>query len=185
MDLFEFLMILLSLIVGLGLAEILTGFGRMLRERRENQLSWIHSTLAAAVFLGLLQTFWESWGLRSVTEWTFPAMLLMLASPILLLTIAHILFPTRLEQANLKEYYFENPRLPWRLAAATVVVGTFFRPIAFGAPLFVWDNASGVPLILVCGILATSQKRIVHYILVPLVTTMIILDTLFINYVIR
>lgn len=185
MDLFEFLMILLSLIVGLGLAEILTGFGRMLRERREDQLSWVHSALAAAVFFGLLQTFWESWGLRSVTEWTFPAMLLMLGSPILLLTIAHILFPTRLEQVDLEEYYFTNPRLPWGLAAATVIVSTLFKPIAFGAPLFVWDNASGAPLIIVCGILATSQRRIVHYILVPLVTTTIILDTLFISYVIR
>ena len=184
MDLFEFLMILLSLIVGLGLAEILTGFGRMLRERRQHQLSWIHSTLAAAVFFGLLQTFWESWGLRSVPEWTFPAMLLMLTSPILLLTIAHILFPAPLEQANLKEYYFTNPTLPWRFAAATVVVGTLFRPIAFDAPLFVWDNASGLPMLIACAILAMSQRRVVHYILAPLVAAMIVLDTLFINYVI-
>lgn len=185
MDLFEFLMVLLSLIVGLGLAEILTGFGRFLREGRQDQFSWVHSTLAAAVFFALLQTFWESWGLRSVQEWTFPAMLLMLASPILLLTIAHILFPTRLEQENLREYYFANPTLPWRLAAATIVVGTLFRPLAFGAPLFVWDNASGLPMMVICVILAASRKRIVHYVLVPSVTAMIILDTLFINYVIR
>ena len=185
MDLFEFLMVLLSLIVGLGLAEILTGFGRMLREQRQDQFSWIHSTLAAAVFFGLLQTFWESWALQAVTEWTFPAMLLMLASPILLLTIAHILFPVPLEQANLKEYYFTNPRLPWRLASATIVVGTLFRPIAFGAPLFVWDNASGLPMLLICVCLAITKKRIVHYLLAPLVTAMIVLDTLFISYVIR
>lgn len=185
MELFEFLMVLLSLIVGLGLAEILTGFGRFLREGQQDKFSWIHSTLAVAVFLGLLQTFWESWSLRAVPEWTFPAMLLMLASPTLLLIIAHILFPSPLKQANLKEYYFTNPRLPWRLAAATVVLGTFFRPIAFGAPLFVWDHASGLPMIVVCVTLATSQKRVVHYVLVPFVAAMIVLDTLFISYVIR
>ena len=103
-------------------------------------------------FFGLLQTFWGSWGLRSVEAWTFPAMLLMLASPTLLLTI---------------------------------IVGTLFRPIAFGMPLFIPDNASSVPMMLICVLLGTTRNRLVHYILVPLITILIILDTLFINYMIR
>jgi hypothetical protein len=185
MALFEFLMILLSIIVGLGLAEILTGFGRILREGRLSELSWIHAALATAIFFGLLQTFWESWGLRSIEAWTFPAMLLMLASPILLLTITHLLFPTDYEHTPLKDYYFVNPRLPWRLAALTVIVGTLFRPIAFGMPLFILDNASSVPMILLCVLLGATRKRLVHYIFVPLITIFIILDTLFINYMIR
>ena len=40
-------------------------------------------------------------------------------------------------------------------------------------------------MLAICAILATSRKRIVHYTLAPLVTAMIILDTLFISYVIR
>jgi len=39
MSLFEFLMILLSIIVGLGLAEILTGIARIFRERRQVEFS--------------------------------------------------------------------------------------------------------------------------------------------------
>ncbi len=112
-------------------------------------------------------------------------MLLMLAAPILLLTIAHILFPTGTEHATLEDYYFVNPRLPWRLAALTVIIGTSFRTIAFGAPLFVPDNASSLPMILICTLLGTTRKRIVHYVFVPIVAVYIILDTLFINYTIR
>lgn len=182
MSLFEFLMILLSIIVGLGLAEILTGVARIFRERRQREFSWIHSVLVAAVFFGLLQTFWESWSLRFIEEWTFPAMLLMLSSPILLMTIAHILFPTHAEYENLGEYYFTNPGLPWRLAGATVVLGTLFRPIAFGMPLFVWDNATAVPMIMICALLGYSRNRTLHKILVPLITVFIILDTLLISY---
>lgn len=185
MALFEFLMILLSIIVGLGLAEILTGYGRILREGRQSELSWIHAALATTIFFALLQTFWESWGLRSIEAWTFPAMLLMLTSPILLNTITHILFPTESRHEHLGEYYFANPRLPWRLAAITVIVGTLFRPIAFGAPLFIQDNASGIPLMVICVVLSTSKNRMVHYVLVPLVLLLVILDTLFINYMIR
>lgn len=57
MSLFEFLMILLSIIVGLGLAEILTGVGRILREGRQSDFSWIHSALVAAVFFWIAADF--------------------------------------------------------------------------------------------------------------------------------
>ena len=93
MDLFEFLMILLSIIVGLGLAEILMGIAGILREGRQAEFAWIHAATVIAIFLALLQTFWESWSLQEIEVWTFPAMLLMLSAPILLFTIAHILFP--------------------------------------------------------------------------------------------
>ncbi|MFT7287776.1 MAG: hypothetical protein ACI87W_001891 [Halieaceae bacterium] len=49
-------MILLSIIVGLGIAEILTGFGRILREGRLRKLTWTHGALALTIFLALLQT---------------------------------------------------------------------------------------------------------------------------------
>ena len=92
MSLFEFLMILLSLIVGLGLAEILSSIARVLKSNGIHGFHLTHGAITLAVFFALLQTFWESWGLRSVDIWTFPAMLLMLGSPILLYLIAHILF---------------------------------------------------------------------------------------------
>ena len=57
MELFEFLMILLSIIVGLGLAELLTGIAVILREGRQSQFSWIHGAVVLAIFLALLQTF--------------------------------------------------------------------------------------------------------------------------------
>ena len=175
-------MILLSIIVGLGLAEILTGIARIFRERRQREFSWIHSALVAAVFFGLLQTFWESWSLRAIEEWTFPAMLLMLSSPILLMTIAHVLFPADAQYKNLEEYYFTNPGLPWRLALATVVLGTLFRPIAFGMPLLVRDNATAIPMVMICALLGFSRNRTLHTVLVPLVTIFVILDTLLISY---
>ncbi len=185
MSLFEFLMILLSIIVGLGIAEILTGVGRILRERRQHEFSLIHSALVVAVFFGLLQSFWESWEFRTTEVWTFPAMLLMLASPILLLTIAHVLFPTKMVHENLEQYYFSNPGLPWRLAGATVVLGTLFRPVAFGMPLFVAENASALPVLVICVLLGTSTNRMLHRILAPFVALFVISDTLSFSYAIN
>ena len=182
MSLFEFLMILLSLIVGLGLAEILSGIGRVLKSDGIHAFSWTHSAIVATIFIGLLQTFWESWGLGDIAEWSFPAMLLMLGSPTLLFLIAHILFPDAGQSQDLDAYYFERARLLWVLAAVTVVIGTLFRPVAFGMDLWAPDNASAIPTLAVCTILATVRRPIVHRILVPLVLIVVLLDTLTISY---
>ncbi len=184
MNLFEFLMILLSIIVGLGLAEILSGFARVLKSNGVHEFSWTHSMVAVIIFFALLQTFWESWGLRSIEEWSFPAMLLMLGSPTLLYMIAHVMFPEHEQTANLEDYYFERARLIWVLASLTVVVGTLFRPLAFDMPLWVIDNASAIPTVAVCAILGVFRARWLHRVLVPIGLLIVLLDTLAISYTI-
>ena len=184
MNLFEFLMILLSLIVGLGLAEILSGMAGVLKKDGLRAFSWTHTTLLVIILLSLLQTFWESWALNTFEQWSFPALLLMLGSPTILFMIARVIFPEPSRSISLDDYYFERARLIWTLGAVTVVVGTLFRPIAFGLPLWVIDNASAIPILLICILLATIRKRVVHHILVPLVLLGVLLDTLTINYTI-
>lgn len=178
MNLFEFLMILLSLIVGLGVTEILSGIARFLKTSGTHKIPWIHALATTAVFIALLQTFWESWGLRTIETWSFPAMLLMLGSPISLYLMAYILFPEQHDRTSLDDYYLERARLLWPLAGFTVIVGTLFRPLAFGDPLWVVDNASGIPILAVCGVLTVTGNRVVHRILVPVVLAAVLWDTL-------
>ena len=45
MQLFEFLMVLVSIIVGLGVAELLTGLARLLRARKSVRFYWVHALL--------------------------------------------------------------------------------------------------------------------------------------------
>ena len=182
MNLFEFLMILLSLIVGFGLAEILSGVARRLKREGIRGLSWLHGTMSLIIFIALLQTFWEAWGLRSIATWSFPAMLLMLGSPVLLFIIAHIIYPESDYTGNLDDYYFERARMLWATAGLTVVVGTLFRPIAFGLPLVVIDNASAAPILIVCVLLSTINNRRLHQISIPIVLLIVLLDTLAVSY---
>ena len=90
MSLFEFLMVLLSIIIGLGISELLTGFARIVRAGRIPELCLAHGALLITLFIVLLQVFWESWALNVLTRWTFGAMLLMLATPVLLYLVTHI-----------------------------------------------------------------------------------------------
>ena len=178
MNIFEFLMILLSLIVGLGVTEILSGIARILKRDGIRGFGWTHGAAGLAVFFALLQMFWESWGLRTVETWSFLAMLTMLGGPIFLYLMSHMLFPASEDSASVEDYYFERARLLWPLGGFTVVVATLFRPIAFGDPLWVLDNVSAIPILAVCGLLSVAKSRMLHRVLVPLVLGSVLLDTL-------
>jgi len=184
-NLFEFLMILLSLIVGLGIAETLSGVAGILKNDGIRGFSYVHGVVTVTLFLGLLQTFWESWGLAHIAVWTYPAMLLMLGAPVLLYLVARIMFPDAGQARSLEDHYFERARLIWVLVGLTVIVGTLFRPIAFGMPLLVLDNLSSIPMLLVCAILATVRTPIVHRLFATLILAAVVLDTLTISYTIR
>lgn len=181
MSLFEFLMILLSIIIGLGLSELLTGFARILRHGRLGELTLPYWALSLTLLLVLLQVFWESWSLNTRESWTFPAVLLMLSAPILLYLVTHLVFPEE-ESGSLADYYYGKSRLIYGLLILTAVSGVLFRPLAFEQDLLVVDNLSTFPILLVLGLLAWSKKPAVHNVLTPLCGIAVVLDTLAISY---
>ena len=184
MQIFEFLMVLVSIVVGLGLAALLTGVADALRARREVRIYWIHTLVVAGVFLAFMQIWWESWSLQRETQWTFVGMLMMLGGPLLLFLVAHVLFPQARDHTDLADYYYEISPIIWLLAAAAVVVGTLFRPVVFGESLLSLDHLSSLPTLLICLFLGFTQKRPVHAVLVPTLVLLVFLDVVLINRII-
>jgi len=176
MSLFEFLMVLVSIIVGLGIAEILTGIARLIRCRGSIQGYWVHSVTVTAIFFALLQQWWEIWGLRAAPEWTFHGLLMMLTGPVGLFLIANLLFPEPMPRANLREYYYGAMRPIWWLGVATVILATLFRPLIFDSDLLSPDNATSFLFLLGFIVLAISKRPILHAILLPAFLLFIILD---------
>lgn len=75
MSRFEFIMVLPSMIIELGVAEILTGFARALLRPRLSINSWQPLLLAAIVLVALVQVWRKSWTLHGVAECSFPLLL--------------------------------------------------------------------------------------------------------------
>lgn len=178
MGLFEFLMILVSVVIGLGLTEILTGWANLLRARDRVHFYWVHVLLQCGVFFALLQQWWEFWELEGLGEISFIAVLAILATPIVLFLIAHLLFPTQAQGADLEEYYYRHSTLLWTLVIAGTLAGTFLEPLIFGYPVFHPANLSGIPMVAVCAVLAASKNRRAHSILVPIIFLLVLLDTI-------
>jgi len=178
MDRFSFIMVLHSIIVGLGVTELLSNVARQIRHRASVKTYWLHSLLVLIIFTAFLQQWWEMWFLQSVETWTFPIIFLLLGGPICLYIIAHLLYPEDMEGADLKALYFDETKFIATLGALTVFIATVFRPIAFDAPLFTQDNLSSALLLLAFLIIAFSKNVKLHSVIVPLVFIALAADIL-------
>jgi len=179
MSYFEFIMVMFSIIVGLGIADLLNNIARQLRAGKDCEGYWLQSLVVVAVLLGLLQQWWESWGLQSVEHWGFLFVLMFLAGPIGLYLVAHLLFPRRMSGGDLEQHYFSVFRQIWVIAGLVVIVATLFRPVAFGDALLVADNMSAAVLLAFFAVLASSSRKVVHAILVPLILISLFMDIVF------
>jgi hypothetical protein len=158
LGLFEFLMVLLSLIIGLGITELLNGVALSIRNKKTISLYWIHSLFVVIVFLALVQQWWEIWNLRDIQSWTFPGFLMMLGGPIGLYLIAHLLFPEPIEGLNFRTYYYEESLPILVLAILTVLVSSAFRPLVFGENIFSVDNLSSFALPVMFAAMAMTES---------------------------
>jgi hypothetical protein len=176
MTLFEFLMVLVSIIVGLGVAEILTGVAMQIPCRASCCGYWVHSCAVAFIFLALLQVWWELWGLHNTLEWAFYNLVLMLVAPSALYLVAHLIFPESMEKCDLREYYYGSMPSIWWLGALVAISSTLFRPLAFGSELINWDNFASGFMIIGFVMLANSRNFVLHSTLVPAFLALLLWD---------
>jgi hypothetical protein len=116
-----------------------------------------------------------------VGEISFFRVLVLLSSPVFLFLITNLLYPRNPEGSDLKEYYYRQAPLLWGLVVVSTVIGTFLRPLVEGDPVFEPANLSGIPMIIICTVLATSRNQKTHSILAPVILILVILDTILAN----
>lgn len=181
MSYFEFILIMLSIIIGLGIAELLTNVARQIKAGKTCKGYWVQSLVVLTILVALFQQWWESWGLQQVDNWNFPIVLMMMTPSIGLFIIAHLLFPEKIENADLKTHYFSIAKRSWGIAAMVVIVSTLFRPVAFGEQLLDMDNAASLFLVLIFLALSISKNNRLSEFLVPVIFSAVVLDILVFN----
>ena len=68
MNLFEFIMVLTSIIVGMSLTELLSGIADSLTRRNRREFSWTHLLISFALLFAIIQTWWELWDFKEIAE---------------------------------------------------------------------------------------------------------------------
>jgi hypothetical protein len=91
-DLFEFITVMISVILALAAAQLFLGLAPLLQTRHEVRLSATHGGWVATLFLVTFLHWWSLWDFRDL-DWTFPMFALSLVGPSLWFFAATLINP--------------------------------------------------------------------------------------------
>ncbi len=109
---FEFVAVLISIILGLGITQIMSGLADLIHQWKDVRLYWPHLAWIILVFILHVQDWWLLYQLRDITTWQLPLFLFQVLYPISLFILARLLFPLTGDPnaTNMKSYYLANYR---------------------------------------------------------------------------
>ena len=124
LDLFEFILIITSVIYALAVAQILSGISRLAQTPAAIRSYIAHTLWVIFFFLFIFLIWWATWEFRSVA-WTFPQYGYMLIAPTLLFFACSLLIPQRIgdKEVDLEAHFFLVRRpLFWSFLLASVAI---------------------------------------------------------------
>lgn len=80
MQIFEFVLVMVSLVLAIGFTSLLSVVASMISDRQARKIEWYPLIWIATLFLYVPGYWWSLWDFRSV-EWTFPAYFFLLLMP--------------------------------------------------------------------------------------------------------
>lgn len=114
MTAFEYLSVLLSIILGLAITQVLQGYRGLLLSRREVVAHWPSLIWSGLVLLFATQAWWASFGLEGEREWRYGTFLVILVQMGLIYMLAAVVLPDVPEgvEIDLRAHY-EAQRVPF------------------------------------------------------------------------
>jgi hypothetical protein len=148
---FEYLAVLLSIVLGLGVTQLLTGVGRLVQARGRVRPYWPTLAWIAMLLLIHVQAWWAMFELRDHRGWTFAKFLVVLLTPAALYLMAALVLPDVAESTaegrvlDLQAHYYAQLR--WFFGAGAIVIASsLLRPVAMDGR-FPVDTDRGIQLV--------------------------------------
>ena len=182
----EYLSVLVSIIIGLGLSHLLGSVGKLLSRRRRVRVYLPSVMSAVIVFLAHVHFWWGSFEFGERIESNFFAFLVFLLTPILLYLIAVLVLP-ELDQddsgeVSLRDHYYEAR--PWFFGLTVLIpIATSIRNAGFqGDPLWNQDRPFELAFFLLAltGLFTASERvhRILPLAMLAFFIAMVVLTSL-------
>jgi hypothetical protein len=109
MEMFNYVMVLASVVIGLGIAHLLQGVGGLVQHPHREKFYWVHLLWVASIFLRAIFWWWFEFDLSKTAEWTFALYLFVLAYAVLIYLLCALLFPRDLAGYDgFKDYYYSR-----------------------------------------------------------------------------
>jgi hypothetical protein len=120
---FNYVMVLASVIIGLGIAHLLTGVAAIVQHPSRETTYWVHRLWVAAVFLRVTFWWWFEFRLSQIPQWTFTLYVFVLAYALLIYLWCALLFPRDLAGYDgFKDYFYSRRGWFFGIALATQAI---------------------------------------------------------------
>lgn len=121
---FEYVTVLISIILGLGITQIVTGIADIIHQWNRIKIYWPHSLWVVLALVMHFHEWWYCYGLMKHNQWHLASFLFLILYPILLFVLARILFPFGAmdTEVDFKIFYFGNFRKFFLMVSLLVVV---------------------------------------------------------------
>jgi hypothetical protein len=163
---FEYVIVLISVILGLGITTILTGVAELIKHTRSVGLYTPYIIWIVLIFVLHIQDWWISYKLKSVDVWTLHFFLLIVLYPINLYILAHLLFPASLSKDfRSKDFYLEYYPRFFIGAITLVIISITQNLIVDGLPVFTQIPHFIVFVALLIMLITKSKNTTVHFFL--------------------
>jgi hypothetical protein len=129
MSAFEHLSVLISIVIGMGMAHLLISVQRLVQARARVATYWLPITWTVLIFITLIEWWWASFSFRDRSDWNFFYFLFILASPITLYLAAAFVLPWAEEgkSYNLRDHYYSTRKFFFLLVATGPVLDAIRR----------------------------------------------------------
>lgn len=138
MSSFEFIAALMSIIIGLGVTNLLAGAVRAFYRRKQNPVDQIHMVFTAATLLLLILQWWVTFRWNTDFTWSFDTFLILIVWTISMYLMTVFLYPPDLSEAEEHHRRFERNRAGFYSSfiamcvldvAQAAIHGDLFRPV--------------------------------------------------------
>ncbi len=120
MSVFEYIMVLVSIIVGLGITHILKSIVFII-QYKEIRFYWIHTLWCINIFFMLVFFWWWQYNYVVIDRWTFGLYVFIIFFALIYYLLAALLFSNR-ERVSYKEHYYANRKWFFYLLALSIII---------------------------------------------------------------
>lgn len=128
-NVFSYLTVLISIVLGLGIAHLLGAVARSVSRRKITVFYWPTLVWILVLLILIIQVWWVDFSLGRQTQWTFAGFASTLLIPATLYFMSFLILP---ETSNMRETYFENRVWFFSLLVAVPIFGTLQQVLVEG-----------------------------------------------------
>ncbi|MFZ6010581.1 MAG: hypothetical protein ACOYXT_09555 [Bacteroidota bacterium] len=156
---FEYVTVLISIILGMGITQIVSGLAQIIHRWEKVRIYWPHLVLIILVFIIHIQEWWIIYEMEDLKYWRLATFLFTILYPVNLYILARILFPIDWKDGvvDLKLFYYQNFRRIYLFIISLDVLAIIDNVLISGYAIR--DQLPQLSILTVLAIVASRNKR--------------------------